>query len=74
MTNPKIVKMGIKMLFIAMLMMLASCASIVTKPVKLVTDLTLKPVKIVTDATIDVLEKPAKKAIQWAKPKNPFLK
>ena len=62
------------MLLAALLVMMSSCASIVTKPVKLVTDLTLKPVKIVTDATIDVVEKPAKKAIQWAKPKNPFLK
>jgi len=44
----------------------------ITKPVKSATDLTLKPVKIVSDATIDVLEKPAKKAIQWVKPKKPF--
>ncbi len=55
-------------------MMLASCSSMVTQPVKLATELTLKPVKIVTDATLDIVEKPAKKGIQWLKPKNPFAK
>ena len=46
----------------------------VTKPVKLATDLSLKPLKIVTDETIDIVEKPAKKAVQWVKPKNPLTK
>ena len=62
------------MLTVVLLMMLSSCASMVTKPVKLATDLTFKPTKIVTDATIDIVEKPAKKAVQWVKPKNPFSK
>ena len=65
---------GIKMLIVALFVMMSSCASMVTKPVKLATDLTLKPIKIVTDATIDMVEKPAKKAVQWVKPKNPFSK
>ena len=58
----------------ALLVMMSSCASMVTKPVKLATDLTFKPIKIVTDATIDIVEKPAKKAIQWVKPTIPFSK
>ena len=62
------------MLMAALLVMMSSCASMVTKPVKLATDLTFKPIKIVTDATIDIVEKPAKKAVQWVKPKNPFSK
>ena len=49
-----------------------SCASIVTKPVKFVTDITLKPVKAVTDASINVIEKPAKQVIQWVKPTTPL--
>jgi hypothetical protein len=66
------VETGIKLLTGALLVMMSSCASMVTKPVKLATELTLKPIKIVTDATIDIVEKPAKKAVQWVKPKNPF--
>ena len=62
------------MLMLALLVMMSSCASMVTKPVKLATELTLKPIKIVTDATIDIVEKPAKKAIQWVKPTIPFSK
>ena len=62
------------MLMSALLLMMSSCASMVTKPVKLATDLTFKPIKIVTDATIDIVEKPAKKAIQWVKPTIPFSK
>ena len=58
----------------ALLLMMSSCASMFTKPVKLATDLTLKPIKIVTNATIDMVEKPAQKAVQWVKPKNPFSK
>jgi hypothetical protein len=53
------------------LLFVSSCG-IITKPVKLATELSLKPVKVVSDATIDVLEKPAKKAIQWVKPKKSF--
>jgi len=53
-------------------LLFASSCGMISKPVKLATDLTLKPVKVVSDATIDVLEKPAKKAIQWVKPKKPF--
>ena len=65
---------GLPIPFVTSLMMLASCSSMVTQPVKLATELTLKPVKIVTDATLDIVEKPAKKGIQWLKPKNPFTK
>jgi hypothetical protein len=53
------------------LMFINSCG-VITKPVKLASDLTFKPVKVSSDATIDVLEKPAKKAIQWLTPKKPF--
>ena len=53
------------------LMFISSCG-VITKPVKLASDLTFKPVKVSSDATIDVLEKPAKKAIQWVTPKKPF--
>ena len=60
------------MLLAALLVIMSSCASMVTKPVKLATGLTFKPIKIVTDATIDIVEKPAKKAVQWVKPKNPL--
>ena len=49
-----------------------SCTSVVTKPVKFVTDITLKPVKAVTDASINVIEKPAKQVIQWVKPTTPL--
>jgi hypothetical protein len=52
-------------------MFINSCG-VITKPVKLASDLTFKPVKVSSDATIDVLEKPAKKAIQWVKPKKTF--
>lgn len=52
--------------------LLSTSCGVITKPVKLATDLTLKPVKIVTNATLDVIEKPAKKMAQWAKPKNPL--
>ena len=62
------------MLTVALLVMMTSCASMVTKPVKLATGLTLKPLKIVTNATIDIVEKPAKKAVQWVKPTIPFSK
>jgi len=68
------VETEIKMLTVALLVMMTSCASMVTKPVKLATDLTFKPIKIVTDATIDIVEKPAKKAVQWVKPTIPFSK
>ena len=50
------------------LLFVSSCGMI-TKPVKLATDLTLKPVKVVSDATIDVLEKP-KKSDTMGKPKK----
>ena len=53
------------------LMFISSCG-VITKPVKLASDLTFKTVKVVSDATIDVLEKPAKKAIQWVTPQKPF--
>ena len=62
------------MLLAALLVMMSSCASMVTKPVQLATDLTFKPIKLVTDATIDIVENPAKKAIQWVKPTIPFSK
>tara|TARA_E500000331_G_C16717907_1_gene481028 strand:- start:155 stop:328 length:174 start_codon:yes stop_codon:yes gene_type:complete len=52
--------------------LLSTSCGVITKPVKLATDLTLKPVKIVTNVTLDVIEKPAKKMAQWAKPKNPL--
>jgi hypothetical protein len=44
----------------------------VTKPLKLAVDLTFKPVKIITDATIDLVEKPVRKVVKIAKPKNPL--
>jgi hypothetical protein len=56
--------------FVLGTLLLVSSCGVITKPVKLATELSLKPVKVVSDATIDVLEKPAKKAIQWVKPKN----
>tara|TARA_B100000242_G_C42734556_1_gene342814 strand:+ start:240 stop:410 length:171 start_codon:yes stop_codon:yes gene_type:complete len=54
------------------ILFIVSACGVITKPFKIATDLTMKPVKIVTDATIDVLEKPAKKAFRWVKPKKPF--
>ena len=58
--------------FVLGTLLLVSSCGVITKPVKLATELSLKPIKVVSDATIDVLEKPAKKAIQWVKPKKPF--
>ncbi|MDE0576258.1 MAG: hypothetical protein OSB39_04890 [Opitutales bacterium] len=43
-----------------------------TKPLKLAVDLTFKPVKIITDATVDLVEKPVRKVVEIAKPKNPL--
>ena len=62
---------GKEVFLLGTLMFISSCG-VITKPVKLASDLTFKTVKVVSDATIDVLEKPAKKAIQWVKPKKPF--
>ena len=39
---------------------------------KLAVDLTLKPVKIITDETVDLVEKPVRKVVEIAKPKNPL--
>ena len=58
--------------FVLGILFIVSACGVITKPVKIATDLTMKLVKIVTDATIDVLEKPAKKAIRWVKPKKSF--
>jgi hypothetical protein len=44
----------------------------VTKPVKFTVDLTLKPLKVITDATVDLVEKPVRKVVEFAKPKNPL--
>ena len=62
----------LRFLLILLLIFSTSCATFVTKPVKLAVDLTLKPVKIITDATVDVVEKPVRKAVEIAKPKNPL--
>ncbi|MBU62328.1 MAG: hypothetical protein CMI26_07485 [Opitutae bacterium] len=49
-----------------------SCTKFVTKPVKFTVDLTLKPLKVITDATVDLVEKPVRKVVEFAKPKNPL--
>lgn len=65
-------KIVLRFLLILLLLFPASCATFVTKPVKLAVDLTLKPVKIITDATVDLVEKPVRKVVEIAKPKNPL--
>ena len=58
--------------FVLWILCIVSACEVITKPVKIATDLTMKLVKIVTDATIDVLKKPAKKAIRWVKSEKSF--
>ena len=50
----------------------SGCASLVTTPLKVASDLVVKPTKIVTKAALDVVEEPAKRAIKWAKPTRPW--
>ena len=61
-----------RFLLILLLLFSASCARFVTKLMKLAVDLTLKPVKIITDETVDLVEKPVRKVVEIAKPKNPL--
>ena len=62
----------LRFLLILLLLFSASCARFVTKLMKLAVDLTLKPVKIIMDETVDLVEKPVRKVVEIAKPKNPL--
>ena len=71
-SNAVVGKDVLKFLLILLLLFSASCATFVTKPLKLAVDLTFKPAKIITDATVDLVEKPVRKVVEIAKPRNPL--
>ena len=52
----------------------SSCASMVTKPIGLVTKAVITPVKAVAGVTMDVVGKPIRKTAQILKPVTPVIR